>query len=270
MELKNNRQKIIGLIPASGKASRLAPMPFSKELYPVGVRLNDGDTDPKPKAVCHYLLERMCIAGITKTYMVIRKGKWDLPGYLKSGKFIDMHLAYLIMDLPYGVPYTVDQSYPFVHDALVAFGFPDIIFQPEDGFSKLLDRQSETNADIVLGLFNADDPHQVDMIDLGPNGRIRGIQIKPAQTDLCYTWLIAVWTPNFTQFMHEYLIADQGRRNDIKTAGKYEYEGELFIGDVIQSAVEQNMHVNSVVFEKGNYLDIGTPEALAKATYVKF
>jgi len=36
------------------------------------------------------------------------------------------------MDLPYGVPYTLDQAYPFVQNATIALGFPDITCEPED------------------------------------------------------------------------------------------------------------------------------------------
>ena len=58
----------------------------------------------------------------------------------------------------FGVPFTLDQAYPFVRDATVAFGFPDIIFDGQDGFVKLLDRQLQTGADVVLGLFPANHP----------------------------------------------------------------------------------------------------------------
>lgn len=211
-----SRRAVVGLVPAGGKASRLSPLPFSKELYPVGFRSVDESGAMRPKVVCHYLLERMSFAAITKAYMIIRKGKWDLPGYLMDGKMLNMHLAYLMMDLPFGVPYTLDQAYPFVRDDVVAFGFPDIIFQPNDAFVRLLARQTESDADMVLGLFTADHPHKVDMVDQEADGRICGIQIKPDCTDLHYTWLIAVWTPNFTHFMHEYVTVDRKKKSEKK------------------------------------------------------
>ncbi len=256
-------------MPAAGEASRLSPLPCSKELYPVGFRsVNEGGS-LRPKVVCHYLLESMRLASITKFYIIIRKGKWDLPGYLGDGKMLNLHLAYLMMDLPYGVPYTLDQAYPFVQDAIVAFGFPDIIFRPDDAFVQLLARQVKSNADIVLGLFKTNQPHKVDMVDIEPDGRIREIQIKPASTHFCYTWLIAVWTPVFTCFMHDYVTARGNIRNDKRSDASIAEEGELFIGDVIQSAIEHDMRVDSVVFSKGKYLDIGTPEDIAKANQIK-
>jgi glucose-1-phosphate thymidylyltransferase len=84
----------------------------------------------------------MRLAGVTRAYIVLREGKWDIPAYLGDGTMLNMHLAYLMMRLPFGAPYTLDQAYPFVQDALVAFGFPDIIFQPDDAFVQLLARQA--------------------------------------------------------------------------------------------------------------------------------
>lgn len=258
-KLKENHQEVIGLIPAGGQATRIAPLPCSKELYPIGFRRVDKGSSLRPKVVCHYLLEKMQLAGITKAYIVLREGKWDIPAYLGDGKLLDMHLAYLIMDLPYGVPYTLDQAYPFVQDAIIALGFPDIIFQPEDAFVRLVVKQKESNADIVLGIFPTTHPHKTDMVELDDSGRIRSIQIKPTKTDLIYTWQIAVWTPAFTRFMHDY-ISDQQRifenNKDIE---------ELFVGDVIQAAMQNNMEIDTVIFKDGNALDIGTPEDLIKA-----
>ena len=262
---KNPHSKVVGLLPAGGKAKRIAPLPCSKELFPVGFQDLRQDLGIRPKVVSHYLLEKMRLANVSKVYIVLRKGKWDIPAYFGDGKMLDMHLAYLMMDLPFGVPYTLDKAYPFVQDSTVVFGFPDIIFQPEDAFIKLLAKQAESSAEIVLGLFPAHQPHKMDMVDLQADGRIRGIQIKPVQTNLRYTWIIAVWTPLFTDFMHELIITAQ-RKNDQKQDGtSVEEHSEFFIGDVIQAAANNGLVIESVVFSDGAYLDIGTPDDLAKA-----
>ena len=53
----------------------------------------------------------------------------------------NMDFAYLLMNLPYGVPYTVDQAYPFVREAKVMMGFPDMLYGPDDAFA-LADRNA--------------------------------------------------------------------------------------------------------------------------------
>ena len=165
--------EVIGLIPAAGRAKRISPLPCSKELYPVGFWRSPDEKEGRPKVACHYLLEKMRAAGITKAYIVLREGKWDIPAYLQDGAIADMHLGYLMLGLPYGVPYTLDQAYPFVRDAIIAFGFPDILFQPDDAFVQLVAKQDASNADIMLGLFPADSPQKVDMVDLDEKGRVR-------------------------------------------------------------------------------------------------
>ena len=263
--MRNSDREVIGLVPAAGKAARLSPLPCSKELYPIGFHSVDESGGLRPKVVCHYLLERMRLAHITKAYIILRDGKWDIPAYLGDGKMLDMHLAYLMMDLPFGVPYTLDQAYPFVKDAVVVFGFPDIIFQPDDAFVRLLEKMAESNADIVLGLFPAHQPHKMDMVDLDDDGRIRGIQIKPIQTHLRCTWIIAIWTSAFTCFMHEYILASQRTNDKDKTGTNVNEQQELFVGDVIRAAMENGMKIDSVPFNDGRYLDIGTPEDMVRA-----
>jgi len=97
-------------------------------MYPIGLGAGNGAWPTRPKVVCHYLLEKMRNAGVCKAYIILREGKWDIPAYLRDGTIFDMHLAYLMLGVPFGVPYTVDQAYPFVKENLVAFGFPDVLF----------------------------------------------------------------------------------------------------------------------------------------------
>jgi glucose-1-phosphate thymidylyltransferase len=259
------KQEIVGLLPAAGQATRIAPLPCSKELYPIGLRHVEGERSPRPKVACHYLLEKMRLAGVTKVYIVLRKGKWDIPAYLGDGAMLDMHLAYLMMRLPFGAPYTLDQAYPFVHNALVVFGFPDIVFRPDDAFVQLLSHQATTHADVVLGLFPTDQSQRMDMVELDDDGRVRQIVIKPSQTNLRYTWIIAVWTPIFTRFMHRHLAAvqDSDKRSDAVVS--VPPQREWFVGDVIQAAVHGGLRVEAVPFPDGDCLDIGTPDNLVKA-----
>lgn len=260
-----NRSEVIGLIPAAGMATRVAPLPCSKELYPIGFRAVDHGQDFRPKVVCHYLLERLRLANINAAYIILRHSKWDIPSYFRDGKIVDIHLGYLIMDLPFGVPYTLDQAYFFVKHKMVALGFPDIIFQPDDAFVHLLKQQFETNADVVIGLFPTDQAHKMDMVEVNPDGSVRTLRIKPADTDLEFTWIIAVWTPNFTRFMHEYILNEKMALERESNAAPHIEAKELFLGDVIQAAIQDDINVSSVTFTNGKCLDIGSSEDMIKA-----
>jgi glucose-1-phosphate thymidylyltransferase len=126
---------IIGVVPATGKAQRLQPMPWSKELLPIGIGLDKRMKGGKLLVIIDYLLECMQIAGAEKAFIVIRKGKWDIPAFLGSGSTYGLQLAYLVSEILDGVPFSVDQSYSFLSAKHVLFGFPDILSKPKNGFS---------------------------------------------------------------------------------------------------------------------------------------
>ncbi len=91
--------------------------------------------------------------------------------------------------------------------ANVALGFPDMVFAPGNLFGQLLAKQKTTDADVVLGLFPANRPDKVDMVETDDKGKVKRIFVKPARTDLLLTWGVAVWSPAFSHFMHEFLVS---------------------------------------------------------------
>ena len=238
-------------------ATRLAPLPCSKELYPIGLDLEHKGA---PKVACHYLLEKMQAAGITKAYIVLREGKWDVPAFLGDGGNLQMHLAYLVVGPTAGVPYTLDRAYPFVRDAAVAFGFPDILFEGDDAFGQLLSQQALGGADIILGLFPAARPETMDMVEIGPDNQVTDLVIQPRHTHLHYSWDVAVWTPAFTDFLHNYLSTF---RPHLAKGGIS--ETELSVGHVIQTAIREGLKVTGIPVSAEPYFDIGTPEELEEA-----
>jgi len=244
-------------VPAAGHGSRLSPLPCSKELFPIGFEEYPEQGDPHPKVVSQYLLEHMQRAGARQVYVILRKGKWDIPNYYGDGSQLHLQLAYLIMRRPFGCPFSLDQAYPFVRRQRVVFGFPDILFSPEDAFERLLQRQQETEADVVLGCFRVAYPHKWDMVELRENGEVKTILRKPAQSALTYGWALACWGPRFTEFMHGHLQQVEGQ---LGASG-----AELSVGEVVQAAIRQGLRVQSTCFENGSCLDVGTPEDLRKA-----
>jgi glucose-1-phosphate thymidylyltransferase len=250
------RRQVVGLIPAAGHATRLAPLPFSKELYPISFQSFEDQHGLRPKVVAHYLLEKLRAASILKAFIVLRDGKWDIPSHFGSGATLDMDLAYLMAKVPYGPPYTLDAAYSFVQGSVVAFGFPDIVCEGEAAFVELLRRQKDGSADVVLGLFPAVRPETVDMVQLDPSGRVNDLVFHPTRTDLSLCWALAVWTPGFTEFLHEYL------RTRVASAAS---SPELSVGHVIQAALRAGLRVDGVPVSDKPFHDIGTPEGLRDA-----
>jgi glucose-1-phosphate thymidylyltransferase len=263
-KIKTGRE-LVGLLPAAGSAERISPLPCSKEIFPVGFYESDNKSGLRPKAASHYLLDKMQIAGAEKAFIVIRKGKWDIPAYFSGGDCKHMPLAFISIDASSSAPFTIDQAYPFFKNALILFGFPDILWIPNDCFCELISAQQKSNADIVLGLFKADRAQKMDMVELDPDSRIRRIHIKPCETDLLYTWIIAVWTPRFTLFLHTYLAEWMAVDVDKSWRSPNSLRKELYMGDVIQAAIDEGRSVDKVIFHTGKYIDIGTPDDLEKA-----
>jgi glucose-1-phosphate thymidylyltransferase len=52
--------EIVGIVPAAGQATRISPLPCSKELYPIAFRR--GESGARPKVVSHYLFGRLASA----------------------------------------------------------------------------------------------------------------------------------------------------------------------------------------------------------------
>lgn len=244
------------MLPAAGQASRLGALPCSKEILPILYGSAEHGWG-RPRGVCLTLLQRFRHAGLRRVFVVLRQGKWDIPAYLGDGSEVGLQLAYLMMQLPFGPPYSLDQAYLFTRTSTVAFGFPDILFKPDDAYSQLLDRQRTTGADVVLGLFKAHRSDEMDMIARRADGTVDQLLIKPRASRLEDAWAIAVWTPPFTEFMHTYL-AEQHRSGAAA-------ERELSVGHVIAAAIEARLSVDSLAFPGGRYLDIGTPAGLAQA-----
>jgi len=247
-------EEVIGLVPAGGQATRISPLPCSKELYPIGLRSADDGQGIRPKVVSHYLLEKMRAAGITKAYFILRPGKWDIPGYFGDGTaLLDMHVAYLMLGAPFGVPFTLDQAYPFVRHATVAFGFPDILFDCEDGFTRLVEQQSISDADVSLGLVPAKHPSTDDTVDFDDKGEVRDLIVCPSESALRYSWCIALWRPAFTEFLHDFVKNKKG----LSSQGP-----ELSVGYTIKAGINAGLHVEALVLNETPYVDIGTPEQL--------
>ena len=103
------------------------------------------------------------------------------------------------------------------------------------------------------------------LVELDRSGRIRRIDIKPSTSTLMYTWIIAVWTPVFTRFINRFIETCNMDKITGGIAGNKIDGKEVFLGDVIESAIQAGLKVENVVFDYGDYLDIGTPEDLAWA-----
>ena len=89
---------------------------------------------------------------------------------------------------------------------------------------------------------------QSDMVQFENNGRVNQIVVKPEATDLKFCWTFAIWKPDFTLFMHDYL------KNDIAKRQENSIDAEIHLGQVIQAAIEDGFLVFGNLFTRGGQL----------------
>ena len=169
-----------GIVPAAGVGSRIQPLAFSKELLPVGSRL-DGETE-RPRAVSEYLVERMIKGGADKLCFVVSPGKSDIMEYYGGGVGA-ADVCYVVQPRPSGLCDAVFRALPFVHrEETVAVGLPDTVWFPEDGFRALADDR------LSFLLFPVERPEFFDAVVTDDGGRVREIQVKRAGADSRWVW----------------------------------------------------------------------------------
>ena len=169
-----------GIVPAAGAGSRIQPLAFSKELLPVGSRLEGGVE--RPRAVSEYLVDRMLIAGADRICFVVGPGKTDILQYY-GGQVGGAHVVYTVQPRPAGLCDAVFRALPLIHpDEEVIVGLPDTIWFPADGLRAL------PSGVLSFLLFRVDRPELFDSVVTDDAGRVREIQVKRAGAQSPWIW----------------------------------------------------------------------------------
>ncbi len=169
-----------GIIPAAGIGSRIQPLAFSKELLPVGSRL-DGATE-RPRAVSEYLVERMVLGGAEKICFVIAPGKSDIVNYY-GARIGPAHIAYVVQTEPLGLCDAIFRALPFIaEEEQVLVGLPDTIWFPENGLALLPEDE------LSFLLFPVDRPQYFDAVVTDAAGRVEEIQVKDPAARSNWVW----------------------------------------------------------------------------------
>jgi glucose-1-phosphate thymidylyltransferase len=224
-----------GIVPAAGNGTRIQPLAFSKELLPVGSRL-DGDTE-RPRAVSEYLIERLIRAGADKLCFVISPGKHDIVQYF-SGAIEGAHTAYVVQPQPRGLCDAIFRAAPLVHPSeTVMVGLPDTVWFPIDGLCALPDDA------LSFLLFPVERPELFDAVVTDADGRVREIQVKRA--DAGSRWVWGAFKMPGTVFHDLFRL---WRARD----GRDEYVGTLVNAYITQGGRAYGVHAGEA------YVDVGT------------
>ncbi len=175
-----------GVIPAAGRGSRMQPLAFSKELLPVGTRVEMHASGPveRPRAVSEYLLERMIRAGATRFCFIISPGKSDILEYYGAA-FAGVPICYVVQPAPAGLCDAIFCAASLVDNAVgeeVLLGLPDTVWFPEDGLALL------PAGVLAFLLFPVDRPQLFDAVVLDRAGAVTRIEVKQAQPASSLVW----------------------------------------------------------------------------------
>jgi glucose-1-phosphate thymidylyltransferase len=171
---------MLGVIPAAGAGTRIQPLAFSKELLPVGMRL-DGGVE-RPRAVSEYLVERLIAAGCDRLCFVISPGKSDILAYF-GGAVAGIPVCYAVQPSPAGLCDAVFRSLPFARpDEALAVGLPDTVWFPLEGLRALPDDQ------LSFLLFPVQKPELFDAVVADAEGRVQAVEVKVARPSSHWIW----------------------------------------------------------------------------------
>lgn len=169
-----------GIIPAAGVGSRIQPLAFSKELLPVGSRVESGVE--RPRAVSEYLVERMLAGGADKLCFVIAPGKTDILEYY-GARVWGADIAYVVQPAPGGLCDALFRALPLIsEDETVVIGLPDTVWAPADGFSHL------PGDALSFLLFPVQRPELFDAVVTDEHGAVRKIQVKERGPATNWVW----------------------------------------------------------------------------------
>lgn len=169
-----------GIIPAAGAGTRIQPLAFSKELLPVGSRL-DGGVE-RPRAVSEHLIERMLRGGAKRICFVISREKTDILSYY-GGRIGGADLAYVVQPEPAGLCDAIFRALPVIPTGeTVMIGLPDTIWLPADGFNAL------PNGMLSFLLFPVARPEFFDAVVTDSHGAVVEIEVKRPAPKSPWVW----------------------------------------------------------------------------------
>lgn len=237
--------EIWGIVPAAGLGSRIQPLAFSKELLPVGCRMED--QRQRPRAVSEYLIERMIAAGATRICFVVSPGKSDIMEYF-GGRLGDTAICYAVQQDPKGLCDALFTALPFISpEADVLIGLPDTVWFPVGGFQQLPSHR------FSFLLFEVENPHLFDAVCCDDNGRVTEVQVKSPEASTNWVWG-AFRMPSRTLAELRQLWYQRHRKDE-------------YMGTLVNEYIARGGSVNGV--KRGKvYVDVGTLHGYREALRV--
>jgi glucose-1-phosphate thymidylyltransferase len=232
----------IGLVPAAGRGTRLAPLRYPKELLPIVYEPADGGARLRP--VAEYALESLVDAGVSRTVVIVAPWKLEVVNYLGDGSHLGTDIAYLFQEEARGLAHALDLARGWTKGSNVVFVMPDTLFTPSGALRSLRKAYESADADLALAVFPTQDAHRLGPVVLSDQ-RVLRVFDKPADPPAMNTWGAAIWGDDFAALLHDGLPRDNAT--------------EPVLGHYFDLAVRRGLRVVAVEFPDGSFQDVGTP-----------
>lgn len=238
------KPKIFGILPMAGEGSRIQPIGFSKELYPV---VYNG----KHFAISEFTIKSMVKAGADEIKLVINPNKMDIAKYYSQKDYFTSYYFYNSPSLPESCLYPIDN----LHDNdICLFGLPDTLFSPSTGYQKIVS-QIRKGADICLGLFKVDDSSKYDSVKIDKSNNVKGVLVK--QSPPLSSWIWGIWGAKVSSLRKLKTIINSQKTNDEKLLG-------VGFNDICK-----DKSVKFKAIKSGEtYFDVGTMDSVIRANNI--
>jgi len=224
-----------GIIPAAGAGTRIQPLAFSKELLPVGGRI-DGQV-ARPRAVSEYLVERMISAGAENICFVISPGKSDILEYY-GGAVGETAITYTVQPQPEGLCDAIFRAVALVRpEDHVMIGLPDTIWFPVNGLALLPEDK------LSFLLFPVEHPEFFDAVLTEPDGRVKQIIVKQDDPGTKWVWGCFSMPGHVLHSLHDLWLEREKQ--------------DQYMGTLVNEWISRG-HEASAVPAGERYVDVGT------------